>query len=176
MSNYSRCPSVSIVFQKKKHFDELLSYREIDPSCLLNRMHRECYQRNLIVCDWRNPVLCMLSTNQCNKYVCHQRQARNQLETLGGAKSFSRGTQIFWLCPIVSNYVQHIFPGGTNKFAGRLRPPWWWVWTKVQSVSPLQLHLPVCNSFHWVVKQYFPSPPYLLDCKLPLNVSRTKWC
>jgi len=37
-------------------------------------------------------------------------QARNQLGTPGGAKSFLRGPKFFELCPIVLNYVQHIFP------------------------------------------------------------------
>jgi len=36
-------------------------------------------------------------------------QARSQLGTPGGAKSFPRGAKIFELCPIVLNYVQHIF-------------------------------------------------------------------
>jgi len=42
------------------------------------------------------------------------RQARNQLGTPGGAKSFLRGAQIFWTMPTVLNHVQHIFPGGEN--------------------------------------------------------------
>jgi len=32
-------------------------------------------------------------------------QARNQLGTTRGAKSFLRGTQFYELCPIVSNYI-----------------------------------------------------------------------
>jgi len=44
------------------------------------------------------------------------RQARNQLGTPGGTKSFPRGAQIFLLCPIFLNYVQHIFPGGQKYF------------------------------------------------------------
>jgi len=43
-------------------------------------------------------------------------QARNQLGTPGWAKSFLRGAEIFKLCPIISNYVQHIFQGGRKKF------------------------------------------------------------
>jgi len=39
-------------------------------------------------------------------------EARNQLGTLGGVKSVPKGVQFFKLCPIVLNYVQHIFPGG----------------------------------------------------------------
>jgi len=38
-------------------------------------------------------------------------QARNQLETPGGAKSFLGGAKIFELFPVFSNYIQHIFPG-----------------------------------------------------------------
>ena len=44
-------------------------------------------------------------------------RARNQLGTPGGAKSFLRGAQIFGLCPIALNHVQHIFPGGGEKFS-----------------------------------------------------------
>jgi len=43
-------------------------------------------------------------------------QARNQLGTPGGAKSFLRGAQIFEVCPILLNYVQHIFPGDDTNF------------------------------------------------------------
>ena len=55
-------------------------------------------------------------------YIVEQKhQARNQFGTPGGAKSFLRGAQIFELCPIVLNYLQHIFPGGrksrTNSFS-----------------------------------------------------------
>jgi len=39
-------------------------------------------------------------------------QARNLLGPLGGAKSFLRGPNFFKACPIVLNYVQHIFPRG----------------------------------------------------------------
>jgi len=55
------------------------------------------------------------------------KQARNQLGTPGGAKSFLKGAQIFKLCPIVSNYVQHTFSAGTKNFRGDLaplRPSW----------------------------------------------------
>jgi len=33
----------------------------------------------------------------------------------GGRKSFLRETQIFELCPIVLNYIQNIFPRGSEK-------------------------------------------------------------
>jgi len=49
-------------------------------------------------------------------------QARNQLGTPGVTKGFLRGSQIFKLCPIVFNYAQHIFPGGSNVFAGGSTP------------------------------------------------------
>jgi len=53
-------------------------------------------------------------------------QARNQLGPPGGAKSFLRGAQIFELCPIASNCVQHIFPGGQKFSRGiLLRAPRW---------------------------------------------------
>ena len=48
-------------------------------------------------------------------------QARNQLGTLGGAKSFLKSTQIFSLRKIVLKYVvQHTFPGEAKT---PLRPP-----------------------------------------------------
>jgi len=43
-------------------------------------------------------------------------QVRNQLGTPGGAKRFLRGAQFFELCPILLNYVQHIFIEGEKKF------------------------------------------------------------
>jgi len=43
-------------------------------------------------------------------------QARNQLGTPGGAKSFLRWAQSFKLCPTGLNYVQHIFPGWEKFF------------------------------------------------------------
>jgi len=54
---------------------------------------------------------------------CRLQQARSQLGTQGGAKGFLRGAQIFELCPIVLNHVQHIFPGGAKIFLGGIRPP-----------------------------------------------------
>jgi len=33
-----------------------------------------------------------------------------------GRRVFSEGPKVFKLCPIVSNYVQHIFPGGEKIF------------------------------------------------------------
>jgi len=50
-------------------------------------------------------------------------QIRNQLGTSGGAKSFPRGAQIFELCPIFFNYVQHIFSQGAKNILGGIRPP-----------------------------------------------------
>jgi len=49
-------------------------------------------------------------------------QARNQLRTPGGAKIFLRRAQNFELCPIILNYVQHIFPGGAKIFQGGFAP------------------------------------------------------
>jgi len=48
-------------------------------------------------------------------------QARNQLATPGGAKSFLRGDKFFTLCPIDLNYFQNIFPGG-GYFSGVFAP------------------------------------------------------
>jgi len=41
-------------------------------------------------------------------------KARNQRGTLGWAKSFLRGAQIFKLCSVILNFAQHILPGGRN--------------------------------------------------------------
>jgi len=43
-------------------------------------------------------------------------QARNQLGSPGGVKSFLRGPKFFELCPIISNYMQLTFPGGETFF------------------------------------------------------------
>jgi len=45
-------------------------------------------------------------------------QARNQLGTphQGGRRVFQEGDKFFKLCPIVSKYVQHIFPVGAEIF------------------------------------------------------------
>ena len=49
-------------------------------------------------------------------------QARNQLGTHGGAKSFRRGAQIF---QTMSNKVSlTCFSRGEKNFAGGFRPPW----------------------------------------------------
>ena len=50
-------------------------------------------------------------------------QARNQLGTTGGEKSFLRGGKFFEICPIVSKYVQHIFSLETQIFLGYASPP-----------------------------------------------------
>jgi len=49
-------------------------------------------------------------------------QARNQLGTPRGAKSFLRAAQIFKTMSNNFNYVLHIFPGGEKKFAGGFSP------------------------------------------------------
>jgi len=49
-------------------------------------------------------------------------QTRNQLESLRKAKCLLRGAQIFKLCPIVLNYVQHTFPGRAKIFLGDKAP------------------------------------------------------
>jgi len=49
------------------------------------------------------------------RFVCH---SSRPVTSLGrqGAKIFLRGSQIFEPCPIVLNYVQHIFQGEANIF------------------------------------------------------------
>jgi len=66
-------------------------------------------------------------------------QARNQLGTLGGAKSFLKGTQIFSLRKIVLKYVvQHTFPGEAKT---PLRPPYLRPWFRCSkfTVSPVAI-------------------------------------
>jgi len=41
-----------------------------------------------------------------------------------GRRVFREGPKFFELCPLFSNYIQHVFPGGTKNFLGGLRPPW----------------------------------------------------
>jgi len=40
-----------------------------------------------------------------------------------GRRVFWEGPKIFKLCPIVSNYIQHVFPGGRTFFLGCFAPP-----------------------------------------------------
>jgi len=47
-----------------------------------------------------------------------------QLGTMGWAKSFPRRDKFFKLCPIVSKYVQHIFPGEAKIFLGEVSSLW----------------------------------------------------
>ena len=49
-------------------------------------------------------------------------QARNQLGTPGRRRVFWEGPKYFKLCPIVLNYTQHIFPGGTKILQEGLAP------------------------------------------------------
>jgi len=49
-------------------------------------------------------------------YLCEM-QARNQLGTPGGEEFSEKGPNFFNFfkpCPLVLNYVQHIFPGGAR--------------------------------------------------------------
>jgi len=50
-------------------------------------------------------------------------QALNQLATPGGAKIFLRVAQIFGLCPILLNDVQHICRGGVKNLVACLGSP-----------------------------------------------------
>jgi len=75
----------------------------------------------------------MVTTTSLKNIQCPQ-QARDPLGSLGGAKTFLRGAHIFWtsLCPIISNHVQYIFPGGGEKFSrggfAPPAPPWLRAW------------------------------------------------
>jgi len=56
-------------------------------------------------------ILMKYSDQEKNNSKCIQ--ARSQLGTPGGKEFSERGPN---LCPIVLNYVQHIFPGGRKIF------------------------------------------------------------
>jgi len=40
-----------------------------------------------------------------------------------GQRFFQEGPKFIELCPILSSYVQHIFPGGAKSFVGGASPP-----------------------------------------------------
>jgi len=50
-------------------------------------------------------------------------QARNQLGTPGGAKSFLRGAQFFWTMSNSFKLYQTHFSRGAKNFLGRASPP-----------------------------------------------------
>ena len=50
-------------------------------------------------------------------------QGRKQLGTPRGAKVFLGGDKNIEICPIVENFVQHVFPGETKKFPRGLLSP-----------------------------------------------------
>jgi len=75
-------------------------------------------QRSLYDCIFYNVAKRFHNSTFLTFSSLSQVQARNQLATPGEAKIFLSGVQIFELCPIVLYYVQHIFPGGRNKFWG----------------------------------------------------------
>ena len=58
--------------------------------------------------------------------LVYTEQARNQLETSGGARSFLRRAKNFQttVCSIFLNYAQHTFLGGSEKYCrGGFAPP-----------------------------------------------------
>jgi len=69
-----------------------------------------------------------------------------------GRRVFREGLKFFELCPIVSNYVQHIFSGGAKNFLGGLLPPWLRAWPLPMDILSLILALWICieirNSLH----------------------------
>ena len=68
---------------------------------------------------------------------------------LQGRKEFSEsGPKVFKLCPILSNYVQRIFPGGANIFLVRIRSPWLRAWWLSQWLVVYEHHLPVTIYLH----------------------------
>jgi len=74
---------------------------------------KHCYQRSTIF---------VIVAVTCGVFFVVLTQDRNQLGTPGGAKCFLIGAQILEtrLCPILLNYVQHIFLGGS---LGEALPP-----------------------------------------------------
>ena len=65
-------------------------------------------------------------------------QARNQLGSPGGAKSFLRGAQIFWTVSNNFKRCQYIFPGGKKFSRGTsppLRHPWLRAWSRTKSIT-----------------------------------------
>ena len=80
-------------------------------------MHvKKCIHPSTVL-NFKKAFLCLPGIDATNK------QARNHLGTPGGVKSFLRGVQIFELCPIVLNHVQHIFPGGGENFSSAGEAP-----------------------------------------------------
>jgi len=71
-------------------------------------------------------------------------QARNQLGTPGGAKSFPRGGQIFWTMSNIFKICPTHFSRGGEKFQkggfAPLRPPWLWACRWHVGFELLQLH------------------------------------
>jgi len=108
--------------------------------CVVNYLVIKCQW--LIVAWWNNTRLNVCTPSGISRnflifyislvlYKCtgwSAKQARNQLGTPGGRRDFWEGPNRFELCPIVLNYVQHIFPGGGKKFSwgcfAPLRPAW----------------------------------------------------
>jgi len=67
-----------------------------------------------------------------------------------GQRFFQEGPKFFEICPILSSYVQHIFPGGAKSFVGGASPP---------LVTGLTWNLNVCINYFtlpcWLVKNSF---------------------
>ena len=69
---------------------------------------------------------------QQSKVSCPSSKSR-PITSLGhqvGRRILWEGPKLFKLCPIVLNYVQHIFPSGDGKNWGALPPPWLRAWEK----------------------------------------------
>jgi len=63
-------------------------------------------------------------------------QARNQLGTPGGAKSFLRGAPIFWaMSNIFKLYPTHFSRGG-EKYSTGASPLWLWACVKLEGMTP----------------------------------------
>ena len=57
-----------------------------------------------------------------------------------GRRVFWERPKFFELCPIFSNYIQHIFPGGAKNFLGGASPPWLQAWDHLNyAPRPLQI-------------------------------------
>ena len=68
-------------------------------------------------------TLCYISVKLFRKTALWRRPVTS-LGHQGGRRVFWEGTKFFKLCPIILNYVQHIFTSGAENFLGGASRPW----------------------------------------------------
>ena len=111
-------------------------------------------------------LLCVVENHTWCTFFVGCTQARNQLGTPGGAKSFLKGAQIFWT---MSNSFKrcptHFSRGGEEFSRGAsptLRPPWIRVWLHIRGTpKPISLRIEAPwvgkvknHSFKWSVPRF----------------------